>query len=187
MDDPEIAILVALEDPVVGNIFGSVIAAPIVGAVLTDVLPYLGIEPVYKPEEAADIEVKVPYVVGSELHDAISACTTAQLGYKVIGTGTVVQRQLPAPAEHCPKGTTIALYTGGETETTTVKVPEVRGLTLQQANRTILNAGLNIRLAGDYQSAGAVAVEQDPEPGAETEKLTIVTVTFAAPPSGAAD
>ena len=39
----------------------------------------------------------------------------------------------------------------------------------------------------DYQSADAVAVEQDPEPGTETEKLTIVTVTFAAPPAGSAD
>jgi stage V sporulation protein D (sporulation-specific penicillin-binding protein) len=50
----------------------------------------------------------------------------------------------------------------------------------QQANRTILNAGLNIRLAGDdIESGTAVAVSQDPEAGTEVESGTVVTVTFA--------
>jgi len=186
MDDPEVAVLVALEDPIVGNIFGSVIAAPVVGAILTDILPYLGIEPVYTAEEAADVEVKVPYVVGSAMHDAISAVTIAQLGYKTVGTGTVVTRQLPAAAESCPKGTTVFLYMGGDAEATSTKVPDVRGLSAQQANRTILNAGFNIRIAGDAAASGAVAVAQDPEAGTLAESGTVVTITFAAPSSGAA-
>jgi stage V sporulation protein D (sporulation-specific penicillin-binding protein) len=180
MDDPQVAVLVALEDPVVGNIFGSVIAAPVVGAILTDILPYLGVEPVYTESEAADVEVKVPYVVGSQMHDAISAVTIAQLGYKTVGTGTTVSRQVPAPAEKCPKGTTVVLYMGGETESLSARVPDVRGLELQQATRTVLNAGLNINAVGDKSAAGAVAVSQEPEAGATAEAGDVVTVTFAA-------
>jgi len=186
MDDPQVAVLVALDDPIVGNIYGSVIAAPVVGAVLTDILPYLGVEPVYTAEEAAEREVKVPYVVGSQMHDAISAVTGAQLAYKLVGGGTTVTRQLPAAAEECPKGTTVILYLGGEGPAGEAQVPDVYGMSAQQANRTILNAGFNIRIAGEnIETAGAVAVSQEPEAGAQAEPGTVVTVTFAVPEAAA--
>jgi stage V sporulation protein D (sporulation-specific penicillin-binding protein) len=180
IDDPEIAVLVVLDEPIVANIYGSVIAAPVVGAIMSDILPYLGVEAVYTEEEAAVQEVTVPYVVGSLMHDAIYELTASQLSYKIVGDGVTVTRQLPAAGQECPKGTTVILYFDDASEDTTIPVPDVVGMSGQQANRTILNAGLNIRLAGDdIESGTAVAVSQDPEAGTEVESGTVVTVTFA--------
>lgn len=183
IDDPQIAVLVVLDEPIVANIYGSVIAAPVVGAVMTDILPYLGIEPVYTEEEAAVYEVEVPNVTGQLMHDAISELTISQLSYKTVGDGVTVRRQLPASGQECPKGTTVILYMDEEAETKKATVPDVLGMSPQQANRTILNAGLNIRFAGDdVESGSAVAVSQNPAAGTEAEAGTIVEVTFAVLP-----
>ena len=180
VDDPQVAVLVVLDEPIVGNIYGSVIAAPVVGAIMADILPYLGVEPIYTAEEEAVYEVEVPNVVGEQMHDAISSLTASQLAYKTVGSGVTVTRQLPAGKSECPKGTTVILYLGEDAAAKTVSVPDVTGLSPQQANRTILNAGLNIRLAGeDVESAACVAVGQEPAAGTEVESGTIVTVTFA--------
>jgi len=180
MDDPQIAVLVVLDEPIVANIYGSVIAAPVVGAVMSDILPYLGVDPVYTEQEAANNEVKVPKVTGQLLHDATSALTIAQLSYKTIGEGVTVVRQLPESDTECPKGTTVFLYTDEEAVPTPIEVPDVTGMSPQQANRTILNAGLNIRLAGeDVQSKSAVAASQEPAAGTVAEAGTVITVNFA--------
>lgn len=53
------------------------------------------------------------------------------------------------------------------------------GLSGQQANRTILNAGLNISVSGvEIDSAGCIAARQSPEAGTEVEIGTVVTVEF---------
>lgn len=170
-----------LDEPVVGNIYGSVIAAPVVGAIMSDILPYLGVDPVYTAEEAADNEVEVPNVTGEILHDATSALTIAQLSYEVVGDGVNVVRQLPASKTECPKGTKVFLYTDEESVPKDIEIPDVYGMSPQQANRTILNAGLNIRLEGvDVQDGAAVAVSQEPAAGTVATVGTVVTVTFAA-------
>ena len=53
------------------------------------------------------------------------------------------------------------------------------GLSGQQANRTILNAGLNISVSGvSIDSAGCMAASQSPAAGEEVEIGTVVTVEF---------
>lgn len=183
-NDPQICVLVILDEPHMQNVYGSIIAAPIVGAVMADCLPYLGVEPQYNEKELAEREVKVPSLSGKVVHDAISALTISGLKYKTSGDGVVVTRQLPAAGEVCPKGSTVILYTDGEDEDGDVTVPNVLGMSAQQANRTLLNAGLNIRLAGDdVESSQSVAVSQDPAPDAAVEEGAVVTVTFAIPES----
>ena len=46
-DDPEIAVLVILDEPqnsVDGEVFGGYLAAPVVGQIMSQALPYLGVE-----------------------------------------------------------------------------------------------------------------------------------------------
>ena len=70
-NDPQVLVLVILDEPQMQNIYGSVIAAPVVGAIMSDILPYLKVEPQYTEAELSDIEVKVPYVTGGVVHDAL--------------------------------------------------------------------------------------------------------------------
>ncbi|MFV0496668.1 MAG: penicillin-binding transpeptidase domain-containing protein [Candidatus Fimivivens sp.] len=181
-NDPQICVLVLLDEPHMQNVYGSIIAAPIVGAIMADVMPYLGVEPQYNEKELAELEVEVPSLSGQLVHDAIAMLNAKSLKYKMVGEGTTVIRQLPASGEVCPKGSTVILYTDQEAQSGSITVPNVLGLSAQQANRTLLNAGLNIRLAGDdIENAQSMAVNQDPAPETMVEAGAVVTVTFAAP------
>ena len=180
-NDPEICVLVLLDEAYLENVFGSVIVAPVVGAVMADILPYLGMDPQYTEAESALKEVTVPKVVGSKMHDAISAVTMSGLKYKLAGEGITVQRQLPAAGETCPKDGTVILYMGEEQTPDTITVPNVIGMSAQQANRTIQNAGLNIRLSGaEATLPGSVIVYQEPAADTQVAEGTVVTVTFKA-------
>ena len=174
--------LVILDEPHMQNVYGSIIAAPVVGAIMADVLPYLNVEPQYTDKELAELEVEVPALAGQMVHDAIAQLTAKSLKYKMVGEGTTVTRQLPAAKEVCPKGSTVILYTDQTAQSGSIAVPNVLGMSAQQANRTLLNAGLNIRLAGDgVENAQSMAISQEPAPETMVEEGAVITVTFAAP------
>ncbi len=179
MDNPKVAVLVLLDEPYVRNVFGSVIAAPVVGSVLADILPYMGIQPQYTPEELANIDISVPSYIAQMPHDAQTNLTQKGLKARVIGSGGTVVRQIPAAGQSIPRGGMVILYTEEEAQATNVLIPNVVGMTGQQAMRSIVNSGLNIRISGvDAQLSGATAVKQTPEAGLEVEPGTVVTVTI---------
>ncbi len=177
-DDPKIAVLVLLDTPAQSS-YGSVIAAPVVGAVMSEVLPYIGIEPKYTQEELEKMDIEVPTLVNKLPHDAQSALTQLGLKARIVGKGGTVLRQIPSGHQMIPRGGTVILYTDDESMETRVVVPDVVGMSGQRANQTIVNAGLNLRINGvDIELAGATAVRQSPEPGIEVEQGTIITVDF---------
>ena len=177
-DDPEIAVLVMLDEPQKNNQYGSVIAAPVVGNVLADILPYLGFEPSYTEEELSSADMATPYLINYGLQEAQSTLVQAGLEYRVVGSGTTVVGQTPGAAMPIPGGGTVVLYTE-EGEKTTASVPYVIGKTGNEANRLILNAGFNIKIEGEsLEHEGCVAVAQSIEAGENAEIGTVITVTF---------
>ena len=177
-DDPEIAVLVMLDEPQKNNQYGSVIAAPVVGNILADILPYLGFEPSYTEEELSSADIATPYLINYGLQEAQSTLVQAGLEYRVVGSGTTVVGQTPGAAMPIPGGGTVVLYTE-EGEKTTASVPYVIGKTGNEANRLILNAGFNIKIEGEsLEHEGCVAVAQSIEAGENAEIGTVITVTF---------
>ncbi|MGN0617799.1 MAG: PASTA domain-containing protein [Ruminiclostridium sp.] len=60
-----------------------------------------------------------------------------------------------------------------------VTVPDLSGLTVEQANAKLTKLGLNISLdGGAVNNASAIASSQTIEPGTEVSKGTVVGVTF---------
>ena len=177
-DDPEIAVLIMLDEPQKNNQYGSVIAAPVVGNILADILPYLGFEPSYTEEELSSADMATPYLINYGLQEAQSTLVQAGLEYRVVGSGTTVVGQTPGAAMPIPGGGTVVLYTE-EGEKTTASVPYVIGKTGNEANRLILNAGFNIKIEGEsLEHEGCVAVAQSIEAGENAEIGTVITVTF---------
>lgn len=179
-DDPQIAVLVALDEPVDGGAYGSTIAAPVVGSILSDILPYLEIEPSYNEKELQQTDINTPYLIGQVAHDAQSALTALGLKSRIVGEGGVIVKQVPGAYEPIPRGGTVILYTeNAAEEPTTVVVPNVVGLSGMEANRIIVNSGLNIKISGeDIENASSLAVEQNPPAGTEVDIGTVVTITF---------
>ncbi len=177
-DDPKIAIMVLIDEPV-GSYYGGTIAAPVVSRVLTETLPYMGIEPEYDDDELDSVAMSVESYVNTNVSDAQAKILKADYQYKVIGNGLTVTRQVPKAGEALAKGGTIVLYTDDVTSGKTI-VPNVVGMTASAANKTLANAGLNITIVGTSPNHldGAIAVSQSVEEGSTVDKGTIVTVDF---------
>ena len=181
-DDPEIAVIILVDEPTKGVLYGSVVAAPYLAGVMRDVLPYLGVEAVYTQKELANMAVEAPSL--TNWYASVAKSQAESLGFEVeiVGNGSIVRSQSPAPntlmESHNAK---IILYTESDMEKTTVTVPDLSGKTAVAANEILANHGLNIRIAGtnNYMSgSGAVAIAQSHAPGSEVERGTVITVTF---------
>ncbi len=176
-DDPEVICILIVDEPTIGSLYGSTVAAPYVAEILADVLPYLGFEPEYQAGEQEETETELPNLRGMSLDEAILRLLGAGLSYEIIGNGTSVLNQVP------PANSTVSLQSGKvilyttETEQQLRTVPSVVGMTSAQATQALSNAGFNIRITGSV-GADAVAVEQSSVYGTMLEKGSVITVKF---------
>ena len=177
IDNPEIAVFVMLDEPKGSNYYGGVISAPANAKIMADVLPYLGYEPSYSEEELKNLAIEVPETVGSALADAKGKITTAKLEYKVVGSGDKVVRQLPEAGSKVISGGVVILYTD-QSESTTVSVPEFRGLTATEVNTIAAKSGVNVEFSGNISTGGLKAYNQSVNAGTAVEAGSIITVYF---------
>lgn len=179
VDDPQIAVLLALDEPHNDSVYGSVIAAPVVGNILADILPYIGIEPEYSEEDLESIEISVPYLIGEQPYEAQNTLKSGGFNVYTVGDGDKVVKQIPGAGEPLAKGGTVVLYTDKESTEKTVKVPDVYGLSGQQASKALTNKNLNIKISGmDISEGNTKAISQTPAAGEEVPPGTVVTVEF---------
>lgn len=180
VEDPKIGCLVMLDEPDLYNAYGSTIAAPIVGSILADTLPYLGIEPQYTQEELDKTTTKMIYITNMDIHEAEADLRIAGLKFRTVGEGTKVVRQIPGAGELIPEGGTVVIYTEEFDEEQMVTVPDVKGKSGSAANQLITDAGLNFAASGEgIDGSLTAAVSQSPAAGETVEPGTIVTVEFA--------
>lgn len=175
-DDPEIAVLMMVDEPSKGVLYGSVIAAPYVGAFLETVLPYIGVQ----RDEALVNDVAVPNFEDMKLNDAKKAAS--ELGYKVNvkGDGEYVTSQIPRAETVIDKNNKIiTFYTGNSREEKGIAVPELIGKSVYVANRLLADAGLNVSIVGtdNYLSGGgATVMEQSIPAGTLVSEGTAITI-----------
>ena len=181
-DDPQIVMLVMADTPTGTAYYGSAIAAPVVSAVFKEGLPHLGIYPTYTAEELAKMDAAVPYVLGYEAMRAESSLAAQGFEVRIVGdetSGEKVSTQIPGAGTSIPKGSTVVLYLGNELELETGIVPDVLGMTVEQANEAIVNAGFNIKISGGAaENTNAVATVQSMDGGTEAYKGNVIEVMF---------
>ena len=178
-DDPEIAILVMVDEPNSYVQYGSYIAAPLGRDIMGECLEYLNIEPDYE-DGGAVTSVLVPSVSGMSVSDAAAAISDAGLIAKIIGDGEKVSSQLPAAQTLLCSGNTVLIYTdsNGNVEKNT-SVPDLKGKTAAECNSLLQQAGLNIKVVGDNLNySTTVAVSHSIAKGTVVKKGTLITVKF---------
>lgn len=188
MDDPQLAILLIVDEPGVRPDYGSTVAAPFAREILEESLQYMGIEPVYEGEEEklATKEVTVPDVLGMSNEEASAALTKVGLRCMTDGIGSKIAEQLPAGGASVPEGSLVMLYTQlseeDEPPTNTeglIEVPDVSGMSMIQAGRLLRAKGLSMKLSGS-----GLATEQSPKAGTwidpeKEDASLVVRVKFA--------
>ena len=179
-DNPQIAVLVLLDNPRGIEYYGGMIAAPVVGNIVNDTLRYLGVQPQYTQDEMTKSDILMPEVTGMALEDAKKTITGASLKYQVIGDGDTVIDQTPKAGIGLSSGAVGVLYTRAGA-LTRVQVPDLTGMSSVDCNIALANCGLNFKVSGPGQTdtAGITrAVSQDPAPGTEVDAGSLVYVQF---------
>ena len=173
IDDPEIEVFVLLDDPRWFKDYASQVVAPVVGNIISEIAPYLGIEQdaAYNPTGTVKVQTCLEYTWTN------AQVTLNRLGlkHKLIGpsSGTIVY-QYPVGGSVVPAGSTVYLYTATDQNAMTT-VPDVTGKTGTFAEQMLRAANLNVQFSGD--GSGKV-VAQDVQSGTTAAYGTIVTLTM---------
>ena len=176
-DDPEIIVYVMLDDPNNARTdYSSLLAAPVVGNIISEVAPYLGIAT--DGEDRSQTTVTVPNLMGTEWSSAQVQLNIKGLKHQLAAseadqTAAAVTYQYPRAGAKVAYGTTVYLYTdtyeGSQTE-----VPDVAGKSADFARQMLAAAGLNCVVEG---SAGGTVQAQSEAAGSSVQRGTIVTIT----------
>ena len=182
MDDPEYIVLVALDTPSRATgmyISGGVMAAPTVGAVMADILPYLGVEHSYTAEDAAGRTVIVENLTGLTRDEAESWLKQNGLTAVYSGTSEKVTAQIPAPGTGVPGDSQLLLYLGEVPEERVVSVPDFAGMTRQQACDAAGLLGLYVLVTGNTDLTPNVVVTSQSTPANELVPVgTTISLEF---------
>ena len=161
MDDPEYIILAALDTPSRATgiyISGGVMAAPTVGAVMADVLPYLGVKRQFSEDDIAGKEIVMADYSGMTADQAQKCLKQDSLTAVLSGRSETVTGQLPAPGQTVPGGSRVLLFFGESPEAETVAVPDFSGMNRQQASDAAGALGLYILVTGNDEISPNVTV-----------------------------
>lgn len=179
-DNPQVCVIIVVDEPQISNRYGGTVAAPYAGALMEQVLSYLGVEREYKPEEEARMSIEIANYKGMALETVIESLAGTGLTYEVVGNGSTVTSQIPAAGEKLTNiNGKIYLYTGGATATQKVKVPNLVNKTAEAAIRQLQSAGFNVQLTGvtHYDTVkGAIVIAQSPIDGSELPYGSIITL-----------
>ncbi len=184
-DDPQIAIIIIVDEPNEASPYGSTVAAPYVAAALENILPQMGVKAEYSESELK----RLAYTVGSyrtwSVDEAVADLEEDGIEVVVIGDGSKVESQMPAAGKKIekvyPAKGRVYLYTADEKPQNEVKVPDFTGMKPAQANGSVINCGLNIRVQGtnNYLTGDdVVVVEQSIAAGTMVKRGEVITLTF---------
>lgn len=179
-DDPEIAVIIVVDEPTDGSRYGSVVAAPYVGNVFRAALPYLGVEAVYTPEEEGARTLTVPSLSGLAQEEAVALLQHSDFEFTFTGEGERVVSQSPVAGSSVIRTGAKIILTLGEAQPDTVSVPELVGVSGTAANQILIDHGLNVAVVGvrDLASSGVAVTKQYPAAGEVVPVGTVVTLYF---------
>ncbi len=183
MDNPQYIVLVALDTPSRSTgiyISGGVMAAPTVGAVMADILPYLGVHHNYTEEDMAGKTVVVEDYTGLTKKEAEKRLKEQGITALFQGVEETVTGQIPSAGQSVPGNSQIILYFGEKQEISHTEVPDFLGMNRSQAREAAGKAGLYILVNGNMSLEPNVVVTAQSVPkGTKVQTGTTITLTFA--------
>ena len=182
-NDPKYIMLLTMDTPSRNTdvyVSGGNMVAPYASQIMGEILPDLGVEPDYTPEQLAGADAPVPNTVGMSASEAIAKLQNAGFGYQLVGKSDTVTDQIPAGGAIVPNNASIILYCGEEADRGLCTVPDVVGKSAAEANKALANAGLIMRMAGTTASSSGnvYAISQETAAGTELSPGEVVTVRF---------
>lgn len=177
-DDPQIAMLVFFDTPDGDAYYGSQVSSPVFINIMSEVLPYLDVKPSYTDEELGYVDASAGDYTGVSVDEAKTAVEADGFTATVKGNGSTVISQIPTVSSGLQKGGSIVLYTDSDSQSETVSVPSLIGLSPDEVNNVASAYGLNVSFSGATTSSGTSS-SQNIEAGTSVSPGTVITVSFA--------
>lgn len=178
VEDTQVVLLLTLYDPPDDNHQGGQVAGPVVSQMLSEILPYLLI-PSDSNTSSTDSSnlIIVPDIRNKTVAEAEKTLKNAGFSVKTYVNGdsntVLVEDQMPKPGVSLQKNSIIILYGKGNSASTSVKVPDLKGMSASEATTALRNKNLNILTDGK----GSI-ITQDYSKDEQVPEGTIIRVTL---------
>ena len=180
VEDTKIVLLVTLYDPKGENGHqGGQVAGPVVSQMLSEILPYMGVvsDATANSNSNSSNYITVPDVRNKTVAEAEKILKDAGFNTKTYVNGDsntiLVEDQNPKPGSQLPKNSLIVLYGEGSTTSTSVTVPDLKGMNASQATTILRDNNLNINIEGN-----GTVITQDYMANEQVPEGTIIKVTL---------
>lgn len=179
-EDTQIVLLLTLYDPDGKNGHqGGQVAGPVVSQMLSEILPYLRVP---SDEDSSNNTnssnyITVPDVRNKTVAEAEKLLKSAGFTTKTYINGDantlLVENQTPKPGSSLSKNSVIVLYGQGSSISTSVTVPDLKGMNASEASSTLKSKNLNINTEGS-----GIVISQDYTKDEQVQEGTIIRVTL---------
>ena len=179
VEDTQVVLLLTLYDPQGANGHqGGTIAGPVVGQMLSEILPYLGIPSDENTSNNSNSNlITIPDIRNKTVAEAEKALKEVGFNTKTYVNGdsntVLVKNQNPKPGYSLPKNSIIILYGEGNDIATSVTVPDLKGLNASQATNILKSQNLNISIEGN-----GTVITQDYAKDEQVPEGTIIKVNL---------
>ena len=174
VDNTELVALLTLYNPQGSNYYGGSIAAPVVSQILSEVLPYLDIPSNDSSSKNTEQTISVPDVTNKTVAEAQKKLNEVGLEYSTSASADdIVKEQVPPKGTSLTSGGIIKLYTEGNDDRVSQSVPDLKGVTFEQAKIMLKAKNLNIASTGS-----GIVIAQDPQAGTQVDEGTVINVTL---------
>ncbi len=112
-ENPQVMAIVLIDEPQ-GTYYGGTVAGPVMQELLLNILPYMGIEPVYSEKEKElpeTVKNTVPDISNLSLADAKNILKESNIEFEIQGEGENVTKQFPPAGETINIDSKVIIYT----------------------------------------------------------------------------
>ncbi|MDZ5252825.1 stage V sporulation protein D [Clostridium sp. LIBA-8841] len=148
-DNPQVSLLVIIDNPKNGEHFGGIVAAPFAGELFNNIFNYISLNE--GELEAEDKSVIIPDLRGNKVTDADKISKELGINCVIEGDGTFITSMKPIPGYKVKKGDTITLYAGSRFDRNEKEVvmTDFRGLEKAEVEEILKSLGLKGEFEGD--------------------------------------
>ena len=151
-DNPQVSLIVIIDNPKNGEHFGGIVAAPFAGELFNNIFNYISLNE--GQLDAKDESVIIPDLRGDKVTSAEKTLNELGVNCVIEGDGTFVTSVTPIPGYKVKKGDSITLYAGSRFDRNEkeIVVPDFRKLNKEEAEEILKSLGLK----GEFEGEGEI-------------------------------
>ncbi|HII4482431.1 TPA: stage V sporulation protein D [Clostridium perfringens] len=151
-DNPQVSLIVIIDNPKNGEHFGGIVAAPFAGELFNNIFNYISLNE--GQLDAKDESVIIPDLRGDKVTSAEKTLNELGINCVIEGDGIFVTSVTPIPGYKVKKGDSITLYAGSRFDRNEkeIVVPDFRKLNKEEAEEILKSLGLK----GEFEGEGEI-------------------------------